>query len=455
MSTQHSEPAGLANLPCKIHLEIFSYLCPIGEARGLVTTCKSLYNNLIIEFYKESGPQLNWLPLLVGISQGNIDILDKCRQAGASLNHRWPYLGEFGRASDPKLFLCCQPLDLATWYGQDDALKWLIDEGAVATDVDRPQFIEAKIPHHFVSDAATSEGRWKPVMYQQETGSQETYPDRPDPHFVWYSHELKHTDILPRLLHLYSIHYRNCDECDDFNEYIDLIDAESAILLRTWIIWIGLDMLLSASDPTIILESAFAEEFYIGCPRIEKADSVADLFRLEFSADMFEPKSLLTSVAPLSVHPFPKHFSLRAPEAFSHLLDLGAEGNFVSQVYSLILVYLMRFESSRLDIFPTFELYPILTDALIKRAASTYEDRFDVLQNIHETLQNRNDWKANLTKMVLKAYDSGVSLSDVANAFDISDEFDFPSGEEIDIESLPPVSQAVLPILEAIRDGKL
>ncbi|EEU43831.1 uncharacterized protein NECHADRAFT_74038 [Fusarium vanettenii 77-13-4] len=455
MSTQHSEPAGLANLPCQIHLEIFSYLCPMGGTRGLVTTCKSLYNNLIIEFYKESGPQLNWLPLLVGISQGNIDILDKCRQAGASLNHRWPYLGEFGRASDPNLFLCCQPLDLATWYGQDNALKWLTEKRAVATDVDRPQFIEGKTTNHFVSDAATAEGRWKPVMYQQEAVSQETYPYIPHPHFVWYSHELKHTDILPRLLRLYSIHYGNCVECDKFDEYIDLIDAESAILLCTWIIWIGLDMLLCASDPTTILESAFAEEFYIGCLRIEKADSVADLFRLEFSADMFEPKSLLTSVTPLSVHPFPKHLSLRAPEAFGHLLDLGAEGDFVSQVYFLVLIYLMRFESSRLDIFPTFELYPILTDALIKRDASTYEDRFYVLENIHGTLQNRNDWKTNLTKMVLKAHDSGVSLSDVANAFGIRDEFHFSSREEIDIESLLPVSQAVLPILQAIRDGKL
>ncbi|KAI8683440.1 hypothetical protein NCS57_00008200 [Fusarium keratoplasticum] len=254
MSTQQlSEPTGLANLPCEIHLEIFSYLCPMGGAHGLVTACKRLYNNLIIEFYKESGPQLNWLPLLVAISQGNIDILDKCLKAGAPLNHRWPYLGEFGRANDPKFFRCCQPLYLATWYGQDDVLRWLVDRGAVATDEERPHFIESITADHLVSDVTTAEGRWKPVMYQQEACQQETHSPKPSPHFVWHSSELRLTDIFSRLLRLYKT------QCvDPFSSYRywnrDYTQSGSRIYLDNWIDWIWRDMLLSASDPVPILE---------------------------------------------------------------------------------------------------------------------------------------------------------------------------------------------------------
>ncbi|KAI8692524.1 hypothetical protein NCS56_00009300 [Fusarium sp. Ph1] len=291
-----------------------------------------------MELYKESDPQLNWLPLLVGISEGNTNILD----------------------NDPDFFRCCQPLDLATWDGQDHVLGWLADRGAVATDVERPRFIESKTADHFVSDAATAEGRWKPVMYQQAARLQETYPLTPYPHFVWYSPELKHTDIFPRLLRLYNSQHGNCL---NFDEHRYLTDGGNVIHLANWIHWIWLDMLLSASDPVPILESAFFKGPSIFGQTGMDAASVAERLRFEFPADMFGQKSLLNSIALLSVHPFPKHVSLRAPEVFSHLLNSGSEADSTSCAYFIILSYLLRFESSRLDVFPTFELYPLLIDA--------------------------------------------------------------------------------------------
>ncbi|RSL96273.1 hypothetical protein BHE90_012535 [Fusarium euwallaceae] len=291
---QPSVPAGLANLPCEIHLEIFSYLCPMGEALGFVTTCDRIYNNLIVEFYKVYGPRLNWLPLLVGISEDNTRILDKCQKAGASLNHRWPYLGEFGRASDTKYFRPCQPLDLATWSGQEEVLKWLAKRGAIATNQDSSSFIMMTDAECFVSDLRTAEGSWKPIMYQQGLRFRENCPPNPPPHFVWHSSNIKPTDIFPRLLQLYTRHTflgSNTGHCTG---------------LANWVAWIWLDMLRSSLDPAPILKSGFLQEGSI-------CDEELRLFR---------------------------HASLEIPGLISRLLDSGANIRFIVSAYITMLGFL-------------------------------------------------------------------------------------------------------------------
>lgn len=101
MPTQQlSETARLVNLPHEIQLQILSHLCPLREVVNLITACRKLYNKLIVDFYKEWGRKLNWLPLLIGISQGNIGTLERCLEAGASPNHSLLAVSRQSRAAN-------------------------------------------------------------------------------------------------------------------------------------------------------------------------------------------------------------------------------------------------------------------------------------------------------------------------------------------------------------------
>lgn len=283
MSTQQpSEMARLVNLPCEIHMEIFSHLYPMGGAFSFVITCQKLYHNLIVEFYKEAGKQLNWLPLLVGISEGNIEILEKCEKAGAPLNHRWPYLGAFRGSGDPSYFRSCQPLDLALWSGQPQVLQWLTERKAVATKLGSSDFIMMADAQCFVSDLRTAGGGWKPIMYQQGLRFRENYPQNPPPHFIWHGSEIQSTEIFPRLLQLYS-------RQSVYGPYsIDCIG------LASWIAWIWLDLLLSSPNPARILESGFFQR-----ESINGDDKELRLFS-RFPPDCFGQNSLIQAVGHLA-----------------------------------------------------------------------------------------------------------------------------------------------------------
>lgn len=170
--------------------------------------------------------------------------------------------------------------------------------------------------------------------------------------------------------------------------------------------------------------------------------SVTERIRFEFSADMFGQKSLLNSVAPLSDHPFPKRVSLRAPEVFNHLLNSDTNADIIFGAYCPILSYLLRFESSRLSVFPTLELYPLITDKT--RALFCLSP---IVDRIHEMVPDLNDWETNVTKMVLKARDSGVPLTHVRDIF--------CDGHKFDRTCELPVYQVILSTFGAIQEGKL
>ncbi|RSL57244.1 hypothetical protein CEP51_014269 [Fusarium floridanum] len=438
MSTQQLlEPVGLANLPCEIHLEIL-YLCSIGEALSFVTACDKIYNNLIVEFYKVYGPQLNWLPLLVGISEGNTRILDKCEKAGASLNHRWPYLGDFGGASDTKYFRPCQPLDLAAWSGQGEALQWLAERGAVATGQDGSSFILMTDAECFVSDLRTAEGNWKPIMYQQGLRFRENYPPNPSFHFVWHSSNIERTKIFPRLLQLYARYTYAC-----------LTNPTDRIGLANWVAWIWLDMLRSSSDPAPILKSGFFQEGSL-CdekPRL-----------LGFDTDNFGQESLIHVVGRLTMLPFARHASLEIPGLISRLLDSGANIRFIASAYITMLDCMMRDESNGTNIFPTLDLYPLL----IRTVANSVSDaerhstshlphhfRLFILSRFrssadHLEFQEHIEFlEGKASKMALDMIESGASPAEVMFAFDIDP-------EDTTQWVAYPISQAALRVLDGL-----
>ncbi|KAI8692525.1 hypothetical protein NCS56_00009400 [Fusarium sp. Ph1] len=121
----------LTSLPDKLLSRIFSYLCPIGDGLTLVCTSRTHHKKLIVRLYKEAGRKLDWFPLLFGVTEGKIPVLERCLEAGAPLDYRWPYVGHFRSLGYYEDFRYCQPLDWAEWSEQETR-KWLVKKKATS-----------------------------------------------------------------------------------------------------------------------------------------------------------------------------------------------------------------------------------------------------------------------------------------------------------------------------------
>ncbi|UPK98972.1 hypothetical protein LCI18_009907 [Fusarium solani-melongenae] len=141
----------LSIAPCSSYEDgTSSLLCILGTYRqaansrhglALVCTSRTLHEKLILRLYKEAGRKLSWYPLLFGVTEGKIPVLERCLEAGASLDYRWPYVGHFKSLCYYEDFRYYQPLDWAKWSGQKEAWKWLVSKKATSA---RDQFSEER-----------------------------------------------------------------------------------------------------------------------------------------------------------------------------------------------------------------------------------------------------------------------------------------------------------------------
>ncbi|RSL60808.1 hypothetical protein CEP53_005306 [Fusarium sp. AF-6] len=355
---QPSEPAGLANLPYDIHLEIFSYLCPMGEALGFVTTCGRIYNNLIVEYYKVYGSRLNWLPLLFGITEWKEAVLERCLKAGAPLDYRWPYIDRRTAGSDARRpCKSCSALDWARWSGQRESEKWLINNRAADTQKQLPRVkpdssIKILEARWLVFAVRTSMTQVRPVLYQREVHRPDVYPYEPyrrSAHLVWYGPKIKPCRVFPRLRDILKAH---CDA--GAREKALGIDSNFAL----WISRFWLDMLLSSSDCGPIFESGFFESIWLRDGK----------YHGEMGRDVvFGKASLISNMMDHVRDPeFGRHFS---PSIFRLLLDSRADISLIASAYVSIFKNLFSYRRQKVEYIPTFRFYPLILRQLIDSGA--------------------------------------------------------------------------------------
>ncbi|KAL2684547.1 hypothetical protein Neosp_005625 [[Neocosmospora] mangrovei] len=359
MSTESlSKEDMLSTLPCETLFEILSYLCPVGDGLALISTSKKLYKELIVQLYKEAGRQLNWLPLLFGASEGNIDTLKRCDEAGAPLDHTWPYIGNC-KGGRPRggSFKFCQALDWAIGGKHKKARDFLIRQRAVDAQKRPPRvrsdssiyMLEAR---WLVFDVRTSDAEedWRPVLYRREVHPPDVYPYEPyrrSAHLVWYGPKIEPCLVFPRLLDILKDH---CESSLPFHE----VDSFLAI----WISRFWLDMLLSSTSPVSVFESGFFESIALtdrGFPPYMGRD------------DMFGKVSLIGNMMRnVSSPEFARHFS---PSIFRLLLDSRVDVSLIASAYISIFNNLFTHRQYEVDYIPTFRFYPLILLALIDSGA--------------------------------------------------------------------------------------
>jgi hypothetical protein len=107
----------LCRLPPEILLDILEATREHSDKVRLVSTCRRLYDLLILEVYYEAGKRLSWLPMLVAAEDGNCRTLSRCIEAGAPIDYR-PSIYSF------------RPLQAAITLSRPLTVKWLLDHGA-------------------------------------------------------------------------------------------------------------------------------------------------------------------------------------------------------------------------------------------------------------------------------------------------------------------------------------
>lgn len=117
----------LFRFPREILVLVLSHLSPADDGLSLVRTSRFFYRTLILHLYRETGRQLSWLPLFVGVMDGNFDTLKICRKVGAPVDHPWE-----GNHLTTKWSLDdgCRPLHMAIGNVRMDCVKWLLLLGA-------------------------------------------------------------------------------------------------------------------------------------------------------------------------------------------------------------------------------------------------------------------------------------------------------------------------------------
>lgn len=125
----------LSALPAEILYEVFSHSPLYGDALNLLCTCKRFYNLFLVELYKKSGRKANWAPMFAGAMSGDMHILERCLEAGARLDYRWP-------GHDPKWWVLNldqgdQPILVAAMHYQVEAVEWMLAQGVNPYELDK------------------------------------------------------------------------------------------------------------------------------------------------------------------------------------------------------------------------------------------------------------------------------------------------------------------------------
>ncbi|RSL96272.1 hypothetical protein CEP52_011565 [Fusarium oligoseptatum] len=369
MSTERlSEADMLSALPCKPLFKILSYLCPIGDGLALISTSNTLHEKLIVQLYKEAGRQLNWLPLLFGVTEWRETVLETCLKAGAPLDHRWPCIDQCPEKSDSESsFKFCDALDWADWSGQDKAREWLTKKKANDTQKQLPRVqpgssIKMLDARWLVFGVRTSkpeemtckpEKTWRPVLYQREVHQPDAYsyePYRRSAHLVWYGPKIEPCLVFPRLRDILKAH------CDFRTSRGDLWEVDSDFAL--WISRFWLDMLLSSSNRGPIFESGF----------FKSTRSRDGKYHGEMGNDVvFGKASLISNMMYYLQNPeFGRHFS---PSIFRLLLDSRADVSLIASAYVSILDNLFSYRRQKVEYIPTFRFYPLILRELIDSGA--------------------------------------------------------------------------------------
>ncbi|KAF5232672.1 hypothetical protein FANTH_12878 [Fusarium anthophilum] len=107
----------LCRLPTEILLEILKAPKKFADKVRLASTCRKLYDLLILDMYCEAGKRLHWEPMTIAAEDGNWRTLARCIEAGAPIDYRPP----------KRLF---RPLLTAITLSRPRTVKWLLNRGA-------------------------------------------------------------------------------------------------------------------------------------------------------------------------------------------------------------------------------------------------------------------------------------------------------------------------------------
>ncbi|KAF5573228.1 hypothetical protein FPCIR_14041 [Fusarium pseudocircinatum] len=110
----------LCHLPPELLLHILDATGNYSNKVRLFSTCKRLYNLLILSVYSEAGRQLRWLPMFDGAKRGNCHTLARCIEAGAPIDYE--------DLESP--FRPIRPLQTAIGFARPLTVKWLLNHGA-------------------------------------------------------------------------------------------------------------------------------------------------------------------------------------------------------------------------------------------------------------------------------------------------------------------------------------
>ncbi|RSL51850.1 hypothetical protein CEP54_011222 [Fusarium duplospermum] len=355
-----SEADMLSNLPCETLFNIFSHLSPIRDGLALISTSKTLHKKLIVQLYKEAGRQLDWLPLLFGITEYNETFLERCLEAGAPLGHRWLYIGDRTAGSGARRpCQLCSAFDWAKWSGQTQSEKWLIKN----LDVDTLKQLRRVEPDHSIEILEArwlvfgvrtfkAEKPWRPVLYQREVHQPDVFapePYRRSARLVWYGPEIEPCFVFPRLRDILKAHF-GLDSVGDLCN----VDGDFAL----WISRFWLDMLFSSSDIGPVFESGFFKSTW----------SRDGKYHGEMGVDVVFRKASLISNMMFYLHnpEFGRHFS---PSVFRLLLDSRVDISLIASTYISIFNNLFSHRRHKVEFIPTFKFYPLILRELIDSGA--------------------------------------------------------------------------------------
>ncbi|KAF5667688.1 hypothetical protein FCIRC_9846 [Fusarium circinatum] len=110
----------LCNLPPEVLLDILDATEHYSDKIRLASTCRKLYDLLILFVYSETGRQLKWLPMFDAAKRGNCRTIARCLEAGAPIDYE-----NSENTSRP-----IRPLETAMGFARPLTVKWLLDHGA-------------------------------------------------------------------------------------------------------------------------------------------------------------------------------------------------------------------------------------------------------------------------------------------------------------------------------------
>ncbi|KAF5580248.1 hypothetical protein FPANT_9389 [Fusarium pseudoanthophilum] len=126
----------LCRLPPELLLHILEATGKYSDKVRLFSTCKRLYNLLVLSVYSEAGRQLRWLPMFDAAKRGNRRTLAKCIEAGAPIDYE----------DSDSPFPHIRPLQTAIGFARPLTVKWLLDHGANPNSMREPDTASFSCP---------------------------------------------------------------------------------------------------------------------------------------------------------------------------------------------------------------------------------------------------------------------------------------------------------------------